>query len=63
MNYSPDSSEVELLDYHSMLNDVALITRNMGWSLRDTKSLSVRERRHWSSVVRIMVENARATAR
>ena len=31
----------------------------MGWSLRDIKSMSVRERRHWSAVITIMVENAR----
>jgi hypothetical protein len=62
---SPGSSEIEhrLLDYYSMLNDIVVISRGIGWSLRDIKSMSVRERRHWSSVISVMVENARATAR
>jgi hypothetical protein len=62
---SPGSSEVEhqLLDYYSLLEDVALITRGMNWSLRDIKSLSVRERRHWARWVATMVDNARATAK
>jgi hypothetical protein len=46
-----------------MLEDVAIITRGMNWSLRDIKSLSVRERRYWSKWVATILENARATAK
>ena len=58
-----DPPEHKLLDYYSLLEDVAIITRGMNWSLRDIKSLSVRERRYWSSWVATMMENARATAK
>lgn len=65
MTSSPGSSEVDhkLLDYYSMLDDVAIISRGMNWSLRDIKSLSVRERRYWGKWVAVLLENARATAR
>lgn len=46
-----------------MLEDVAIITRSMNWSLRDIKSLSVRERRYWSKWVATIMENARAAAK
>jgi hypothetical protein len=63
----PDSSretpEHKLLDYHSLLEDVAIISRGMGWSLRDIKGLSVRERRYWRKWVAAMVENAKAAAK
>lgn len=65
---SPDETnalkpEHRLLDYYSLLDDIAVITRGMNWSLRDIKRLSVRERRHWSNWVATMAANAKATAK
>lgn len=60
---SAPQPEHKLLDYYSLLEDIAIITRGMNWSLRDIKSLSVRERRYWSKWVATMMENAKATAK
>ena len=60
---APIAPDHRLLDYYSLLDDIAVITRGMNWSLRDIKRLSVRERRHWSSWVATIAENARATAK
>jgi hypothetical protein len=59
----PLNPEHRLLDYYSLLDDIAIITRGMNWSLRDIKRLSVRERRYWCKWVATIAENARATAK
>lgn len=64
MTSYPDSSDLgpehKILDYYSLMDDIALLARGMGWSVRDIKLLSVRERRYWAKWVATVVENARA---
>jgi hypothetical protein len=60
---TPLKPDHRLLDYYSLLDDIAILTRATTWSLRDMKRLSVRERRHWSAWFTTMMENARATAK
>lgn len=45
------------LDYYTTLNDVAIIAKGFpGWTHRDIKSLTVRERRYWTKFVLALAE-------
>lgn len=55
MTYSSSSNFA--LDYYKLFDDVAIIAKGFpGWTLRDIKSLTVRERRYWVKLVLALAE-------